>query len=649
MTLTKNSVIGIAIIIVLGSVTGGSADLTGEDDTTEGNNWWDTWHRDVNRNHIDDLIEEKDEDQRIGIYINYDRHPDGGDEERLSDFDFTVKYVYKYIDVICAREVAVRDVSALTRLPHVVMVKLEPMIVPLLDISTKSIKARASEQYSPNTAEDIGPYTGKGISIAVIDSGVDNGGRNPTQHHDSVDDLDDDPSTNDPKFIAGVDFTEDESLFYPRDGSYDPDDTDGHGTHVAGIAMGTGAGAGEGAYRGVAPQARLVDLRIMEVWGGNAGDSIAAIEWCIDHKNQFNIRILSMSYGTIFGESDGTDEESMTVNNAADAGLIVVAAIGNDGDKRVTSPAAADKAIAVGSVDDHDTIERSDDTLSTFSNTGPRQDDGDSDKMDELKPDVVAYGDSIMAPQANSPSAYVAKSGTSMSTPHVSGVIALMLEANPYLTPEKVKEILRLSAEPRGGASYPNLDPQYNTDYGWGIVDAYKAILLSEEFVEVMISIDNPVDEDTVSGTVTISGTAATDKGSVSIVEVSIDDPNFNDYVLEADGTDTWSVSWDTTTWQSTYHTIYARATHGEYSKVAEIDVFVLNQNGGTGDGDGDGETGPPTLDIGGIGKISVYALGALAGIIVAVVAIIAGVILAKRRKATREMMRTLQLEQQRR
>jgi serine protease AprX len=645
----KNMVLVVAMVVIASTFTNGVAQYqdgneSGEQDAP---GWWHDWHRDTNHNNIDDMIEEKSDEEHIGIYINYDRHPDDEDVEKLSNFDFYVKHVYNYIDVICARDVAVKDVSALTLLPHVVMVKLEPMIVPLLDISTRSIKARASDQYSPSTAEDIGPYTGKGISIAVIDSGVDNGGRNPTQAHDSVDDLDDDPGTNDPKFIAGVDFTQDESVFYPRDGSYDPDDSDGHGTHVAGIAMGTGDGAGEGAYRGVAPQARLVDLRIMEVWGGNAGDSIAAIEWCIENKNQFNIRVLSMSYGTIFGESDGSDEESMTVNNAVEAGLVVVAAIGNDGEKRVTAPAAADGAIAVGSIDDHDTIDRSDDTLSTFSNTGPRQDDGDDDQLDELKPDVVAYGDSIMAPQANSPSAYAAKSGTSMSTPHVSGVIALMLEANPLLNPDKVKEILRLSAEPRGTASYPNLDPQYNTDYGWGIVDAYKAVLLSEEFVEVTITIDTPTMNEEVSGTVEISGTASTNKGSVSLVEISIDDPNFNTYVIRADDTDSWSITWDTMTWQNNkYHRIYARATHGEFSKVAEVDVLVLNQDGSTGDGDGGGDTGPPTVNLGGIGKISVYALAAFIGIIAAVVALIVGVVLAKRRKMTREMMVMMQSEQ---
>ena len=91
---------------------------------------------------------------------------------------------------------------------------------------------------------------------------MDDGGFFPNQRHSSLDDMDDDPGTTDPKRIAGVDFTQDESMFVPRDGSYDPDDVDGHGTHCAGIALGTGGG--EDNYIGIAPQARLVDIKIIE-------------------------------------------------------------------------------------------------------------------------------------------------------------------------------------------------------------------------------------------------------------------------------------------------------------------------------------------------------------------------------------------------
>jgi serine protease AprX len=648
MSLSKNIAVMLSIIVIMCSFPIVTALPMKEEGTnTEAGEpkWWENWHRDKNRNKIDDLIEELESEERIGIFIDYDRHPGQNDVSRLSKFDFDVKYVYKYIDVICARNVAVSDVKALSSLPHVVMVKLEPKIYPQLDISARAIKARESDDYSPNTAAELG-VTGEGISIAILDSGVDDGGYFPNQRHESVDDLDDNPATNDLKRKAGVDFTQDESFLVPRDGSYDPDDVDGHGTHVAGIAMGTGGGNTENV--GIAPQAGLVDVKVIENYGlGNAGNSIAGMEWCIENKNQYNIRVLSLSYGTIFGESDGSDEESLVVNKAVEEGLVVVVAIGNDGSNRVTSPAAADGAIAVGSMDDRGSIDRSDDTLSSFSNTGPRRDDGDEDRLDELKPDVVAYGDSIMSAQANTNAAYVAHSGTSMSTPHVSGVVALMLDANPSLTPDQVKMILRETAEPRGTPSFPNLDPKYNTHYGWGLVDAYKAVNLAIGFREIGINIDRPSDGETIKGTVEISGTAyvVSGSGEINAVEISIDDPNFQTNTLEVEGTTTWSASWDTEDWNG-HRTIHARARSGNYTAIASIEVIVDNPKA-SGDGELNPEEGPPKINLPfGIGKVGLYAAVAFVAIVVGVIIAIVAVILLRRRKMYMKMIAARRAEQ---
>jgi serine protease AprX len=556
-----------------------------------------------------------------------------------------VKYVYKYIDVICARNVDFSDAKAISKLPHAVMVKLEPVTQTDLHISSRAIKARDSDNYSPNTAMDLG-FTGKGVTVAILDSGVDDYGRNPSQRHESLDDLDDDPTTSDQKFVAGVDFTQDDSIFAPRDGSYNPDDIDGHGTHVAGTAIGTG---GESDYVGVAPQAKLVDVKVIENFGTtSAGNSIAGIEWCIENQNQYSIDVLSLSYGSVFGESDGSDEESRTVNNAVDAGLVVVAAIGNDGIKRVTSPAAADGAIAVGSMDDHDTIERGDDTLSSFSNSGPRQDDGDDDKLDELKPDVVAYGDGIMAALANTQTGYTSKSGTSMSTPHVSGVVALILEANSALSPQQVKEILRESAEAKGAASFPSLDPKYNTEYGWGIVDAFKAVELAEGFVEVGITIDSPLHNDAVKGTTQIKGTAfiISGSGSVSEVVVSIDDPSFQTFNIKAEGTSSWTVNWDTRGWDGA-RTIYAKAKHGEYFATASIRVGVNNE-GGTNGGDEilqDDNSDKIELPFG-IGKVSKTAAYAFIGIIALIIVLIIVGIVIRRRNMYKRLLEERRVDQ---
>jgi subtilisin family serine protease len=638
MKVSRNIVLFLIILLVSVSLTegiGASFNYIVEEEEKEPK-WWENWKRDTNYNKIDDLIEALPQKETFGIFINYDQHPQDKDISRLSRFQINVKFVYKYIDVICARDVDFSEAKAISKLPHVIMVKLEPEIVPTLDISARAIKARDSDNFSPNTAFDLG-FTGAGVTIAILDSGVDDWGRNPSTRHESLDDLDDNPATSDQKWKAGVDFTQDESILAPRDGSHNPDDVDGHGTHVAGTALGTG---GTSEYIGVAPQARLVDVKVIENFGTtSAGNSIAGIEWCIEHKSSYGIRILSLSYGSVFGESDGSDEESRTVNHAFDAGLVVIAAIGNDGKKRVTSPAAADGAIAVGSMDDHDTIDRNDDTLSSFSNSGPRLDDGDDDKMDELKPDVVAYGDGIWAALANTQAGYTSKSGTSMSTPHVTGVVALMLEANPSLSPQQVKEILRESAQTKGTPSFPSLDPKYNADYGWGIVDAYKAIEMARGFVEVGISLDSPVQDAAVRGTITISGTAyiVSGSGSISSVEVGIDDPTFEKFVYTAEGTSTWTVEWDTTTWNGV-RTIYARAVSGEYSARTSVIVAVVNDDDSGGTGGIPTDDGPPEIDLG-FGKISVYAAAAGIAIIAGIILAIVAAIVLKRKKMLRRMM----------
>jgi subtilisin family serine protease len=298
----------------------------------------------------------------------------------------------------------------------------------------------------------------------------------------------------------------------------------------------------------------------------------------------------------------------------------------------------------VGSVDDQDTIDRSDDTLSSFSNTGPRQDDGDNDQLDELKPDVVSYGGGIRSAQANTQSGYVTQSGTSMSTPHVAGVVALMLHANPNLAPDKIKLILHETSEARGTPSFPDIDPKYNADYGWGIVDAFKAVDMARGFVEVTINITQPSDLAQVSGKITISGTASVDRGSVGLVQISIDDPNFQDFTLDAEGTTSWSVTWDTEYWNG-FREIHARAYSGEYFDTASITVIVENEDGTGGDGDSGEDKSPATIDLGFM-RISLLAAIAFVGILIALVVIIVAAVIIRRRNMYRRLLAEKQAQQ---
>jgi hypothetical protein len=197
--------------------------------------------------------------------------------------------------------------------------------------------------------------------------------------------------------------------------------------------------------------------------------------------------VLNLSLGGV-DSSDGTDAGSQAINAAFDAGLIPLVAAGNDGETAyISSPAAADKALTIGALADQNTLGRDDDRIADFSNEGPRTADGDADVRDEMKPLVAGPGAGIVSADGSlitDGRNYKILSGTSMSTPHVAGVVALLLEANPALTPTQVVEILRHTSEhrdawgktPAASDPFPTEDPNYHPSGGWGQVDAYAAV-----------------------------------------------------------------------------------------------------------------------------------------------------------------------------
>lgn len=427
--------------------------------------WYTTWFRDADRNEVDDHL---DGDQQADIFVNYHRPVTTKDTDRLAKFG-VVTYVDPYIDVAAVSTVDRKDLSDVAVLPGVVMVEKQLDLVPFLDVSVPAIRGYGSSTYVDG-ARDLG-YNGSGVSVAIFDTGVDN------DVHEFLDDLDNNAGTNDPKYLAGVDTT---PIVGYIEG--DPEDLDGHGTHVAGIAIGTGYQ--NGTYTGVAPQSRLIDVKVLPTVGyGSAVDFVEGLTWCRNNMDTYNIKVLSMSFGTQ-GTSDGNDTLSRAVNDAVlRDGLVVIAAIGNDGPSNtgIPAPAAADQAIAIGAYDDLDTVTRADDSLYSSSSRGPRTTDGDDDPLDELKPDVSAPGVDIWSAQANTFGALRMLTGTSMAAPHVAGVVALMLDANPDLGPADVKQILRDTAQARGQAYDTDLSAKYNTGYGWGMVDAYGAVKRAEE------------------------------------------------------------------------------------------------------------------------------------------------------------------------
>ena len=400
------------------------------------------------------------------------------------------------IDSIVVDHVPVSALLEIHAIESVVVVEMQNVMYPTLESANPATRIQPSDVYS-GTVYDRG-YDGEGVVIAVLDSGVDNEHRSLNDFDDENDEPDLDPNSyDDQKWVAGYDATSQASN---PDGSQDPDDGQGHGTHVAGIALGTGDSSR--VHIGAAPGSFLVDIKVLTDSGGtNSQNSLNGIQWMINNvdtdwgNGAKGIQIGQMSFGSIGNPisqdsgDNGTGAEARLVNNATyNAGIACVIAAGNDGQQRIASPGSADGAITIGSADNADTINRTDDFMASYSNTGPRLSDNDNDDWDELKPDLVAFGSGIYSasaatgtsfpgtPRPEADNAYESKDGTSMATPLVSGVVALMLQADSSLSPVEIKDILRNSSEQKGSASEPSVSNRWNSDWGFGSLDASCAV-----------------------------------------------------------------------------------------------------------------------------------------------------------------------------
>src|SRR5439155_19492196 len=269
----------------------------------------------------------------------------------------------------------------------------------------------------------------------------------------------------------------------------------GHGTHVSGIIAGNGADSG-GARAGIAPAAHLAELKVLDRSGsGRISDVIAAFGYIVSHRSELNIRVVNVSVATGVYESYNSDPLTLAAKRAVDAGIVVVASAGNAGRNQqgqtqyggITAPGNAPWVLTVGASSHMGTIDRSDDTIAPFSSRGPTAIDHDA------KPDLVAPGVGIES--ATSPGStlyntkspyllpgttvtsylpYLSLSGTSQAAPVVAGTVALMLQANPSLTPNAVKALLQYTSQ-----NYPGYDP---VTEGAGFLNAAGAVALAHYF-----------------------------------------------------------------------------------------------------------------------------------------------------------------------
>ncbi|MET3699165.1 serine protease AprX [Bacillus oleivorans] len=334
----------------------------------------------------------------------------------------------------------------LTSCSHVRKIYLNREVKAFLDNAVSSANAKNIERNGT-------VLTGKGVTVAVIDTGV-------YPHTDL-----------EGRIVDFVDFVNERT---------DPYDDNGHGTHCAGDVAGNGA-ASSGQYAGPAPEANIIGVKVLDKMGSGSLDTVMqGVEWCIlynQNNPQHKINIISMSLGSTAQPFENENDDPMVqiVERAWDEGIVVCVAAGNEGPeaRTIASPGVSDKVITVGALDDRDTAAREDDDVASFSSRGPSI-------YGESKPDILAPGVNIIS--LRSPNSFLDKlqktsrigteytvmSGTSMATPICAGIVALLLQSNPNYTPQQVKDSLK-----NGADMWKDRDPNV---YGAGYINAEKSI-----------------------------------------------------------------------------------------------------------------------------------------------------------------------------
>ena len=349
-----------------------------------------------------------------------------------------------------------------------------------------------------NVAHDYG-WSGAGIGIALIDSGIDRHADLPTR------------------------------VLYTKD-YVDPQgsgtDGHGHGTHIAGIIVGKGQNR-DALSGGIAPGAHLINLRVLDENGyGRESDVIEAIGEAIALKDLYNIRVINLSLGRPVLDSWTNDPLCAAVKRAWDAGIVVVVAagnygrlndVGNNGYGTITSPGNAPSVITVGAMNTKATPERSDDVMTTYSSKGPAILDY------VLKPDLAAPGNRILSTigdsqlaeespefvQAGVPARsrarvaregvfglqndYMQLSGTSMAAPVVAGAVALMLQQDPSLSPDTVKVRLMKTAT----TDFPEITDVYDPDTDESFVIQNDIFTIGAGYIDIAAAL---LDTTVVSG-----------------------------------------------------------------------------------------------------------------------------------------------------
>jgi len=414
-----------------------AAPVSAVENTDEPEGWWVNTTVDKNGNGIGDMVELHkdnpiflDDDNTLPLIIDFDHTPG---EEEVALLEKEVNYQHQWtlegIDALAGR-IPLNKIWDTSELPGVVMIELDG----ILNIANGDAAALHGVD---SVWADTG-YDGAGSTVAIIDTGIDGS-------HAGLDDLDDDNSTNDPKIIGFYDPVNNPDKVNGTE--VFPYDDQGHGSHCAGTTAGTGAPTYE--HKGMAPQAFLVGVKVLDAGGsGSFATVMAGMEWTVENRYKFNIRAASMSLGGP-GAIEWTSSEEDSVNRYANemmaAGIAIFIAAGNTAvSAQIGTPGSAEDAITVGALD-------KDSTIAEYSSQGPTEEG-------RVKPNIAYVGSNVMSVAFNSGDGYTDMSGTSMATPGAAGVAALMYQANPDLSPFDIRNIMQETATYRW-CTYP-LSPE---------------------------------------------------------------------------------------------------------------------------------------------------------------------------------------------
>jgi serine protease AprX len=457
----------------------------------------------------------QDPGQRVSVIVQKVANAHGI-EERVAELGGLVGRDLRIINAFAA-EMRAQDAVQLSKAAGVRWVSLDAEMESSYCsqcIDTSNLANAYISAIGANKIWNISPYIqGKGIGVAVIDSGI-----NPNGDLYTVMGVN--------RQVANVRFNSD----YNQSTS----DGYGHGTHVASIIGGDGSES-SGKYIGVAPMANIINVKVSNDDGSaRMADIVAGLQWVYENKATYNIRVVNLSLNSSMAESYNTSPLDAAVEILWFNGVVVVVSAGNKGSSAIYPPANDPFVITVGALNDKGTATLTDDSLASFSAYGKSEDGA-------VKPDLVAPGTDIIARLVNQNmglaaahpankvgTQYFRMSGTSMAAPMVSGAVAMLLQDEPGLTPDQVKYRLMSTAN----SSWPGY---IASKMGAGYLDIYAAV--------------NATSTDVDNSGIIPSQLLATGPDAIDFVSVGWNSVGWNSVGWNSVG---WnSVGWNSVGWNS--------------------------------------------------------------------------------------------------